>query len=75
MDFLKHCSLSWFACRVLLSAIKRIEVIYNPQGHCWVEGDNPDMSTDSRSRFGAVSLISHVFLQKATPVISGILQR
>ena len=24
------------------------------QGHCWVEGDNPDTSTDSRSRYGAV---------------------
>ena len=26
------------------------------QGHCWVEGDNPDTSTDSRSRYGAVWL-------------------
>ena len=25
------------------------------QGHCWVEGDNPECSSDSRSKFGPVS--------------------
>ncbi len=24
------------------------------QGHCWLEGDNADLSEDSRSKYGAV---------------------
>ncbi len=37
--------------------------INDAQGHCWVEGDNPDTSTDSRSRYGAVwaPLLSIIF--------------
>ncbi|KAK9864050.1 hypothetical protein WJX84_011791 [Apatococcus fuscideae] len=27
-----------------------------PQGHCWVEGDNPVCSADSRSAYGSVPL-------------------
>ncbi|CAL5222586.1 g4976 [Coccomyxa viridis] len=34
----------------------RMDVEKIPKGHCWVEGDNPDTSTDSRSRYGAVPL-------------------
>ncbi len=26
------------------------------QGHCWVEGDNPEFSADSRSKFGPVMI-------------------
>ena len=25
------------------------------QGHCWVEGDNPGLSEDSRNKYGPVS--------------------
>ena len=35
-----------------------IQAMIAVQGHCWVEGDNPDMSTDSKSRFGPVMLIA-----------------
>ena len=28
---------------------------YGFQGHCWLEGDNADLSEDSRSKYGPVS--------------------
>jgi len=32
------------------------DVVKIPEGHCWVEGDNPASSMDSRS-FGPVSYL------------------
>ncbi len=31
-----------------------------PQGHCWVEGDNADTSSDS-NRYGPVSIQSNIY--------------
>ncbi|KAK9908797.1 hypothetical protein WJX75_003046 [Coccomyxa subellipsoidea] len=31
-----------------------LELAKIPKGHCWVEGDNPECSSDSRSKFGPV---------------------
>ncbi|BDA41476.1 mitochondrial inner membrane protease subunit 2 [Coccomyxa sp. Obi] len=33
-----------------------LELAKIPKGHCWVEGDNPEFSADSRSRFGPVPI-------------------
>uniref|UniRef100_A0A7S1SK07 Mitochondrial inner membrane protease subunit 2 n=1 Tax=Tetraselmis chuii TaxID=63592 RepID=A0A7S1SK07_9CHLO len=34
----------------------REEAVIIPQGHCWVEGDNPYSSNDSASRYGPVPM-------------------
>lgn len=34
----------------------RVDIEKIPQGHCWLEGDNANLSEDSRSKYGAVPL-------------------
>lgn len=34
----------------------RADIEKIPQGHCWLEGDNADLSEDSRSKYGPVPL-------------------
>ncbi|KAL3131778.1 hypothetical protein ABBQ38_007495 [Trebouxia sp. C0009 RCD-2024] len=33
-----------------------VDIAKIPQGHCWVEGDNPELSEDSRNKYGPVPL-------------------
>ncbi|KAK9820562.1 hypothetical protein WJX72_011658 [[Myrmecia] bisecta] len=39
---------------VLVPGVADIQKI--PKGHCWIEGDNPALSEDSRSKYGPVPL-------------------
>lgn len=58
----------------------RVDIEKIPQGHCWVEGDNPGLSEDSRNKYGPVPLaliegrVTHVLwppsrLSRVPPII------
>lgn len=50
-----HVMFAWLRARASRWKIA-FQAMIAAQGHCWVEGDNPDMSTDSISKFGPVTL-------------------